>query len=735
MNRLLVFISSLLVLTYACTNKVAINKTSNEKPTEEAVETAPEAELKSESEQMSLTYPLTKKGAHIDIYHGVEVADPYRWLEDDLSDETAAWVEAQNKVTFGYLDDISFREKLTGRIKNLVDYENVSAPFKEGKYEYFRKNDGSQDHSVYYRSLINSDDEPEVFIDPNTFSEDGTVALTALSFTNDGSLLSLSITEGGSDWRKIVVMHAETKEMLDDTISRVKFSSISWLNNEGFFYSSYDKVDGASDLSAENDNHKLYYHQLGTPQSEDQLIFGGKGEENRYIGAEITEDQQYLIIYASENTNGNQLYVKPVNKDVPFTLLEGDYTTESFFIENEGDQFYLITNVNAPNKRLVKVNIQKPAIENWVDIIPETEHVLSASKAGSYIFANYLIDAKTAVKQYDMQGNLVRDIELPGIGSAYGFKGKKTDTTVYYGFTSFLFPYTVYEYDLENGESTVYFKPEIDFNPDLYTTKQVFYASKDGTKIPMFITHKKGLTLDGNNPTYLYGYGGFDVSLTPAFKASRVAWLEQGGIFVQANLRGGGEYGKKWHRAGTKMNKQNVFDDFIAAAEWLIKEGYTSSEKLALAGRSNGGLLVGAVICQQPDLAKVALPEVGVLDMLRYHKFTAGAGWADDYGTADDSPAMFDYLKKYSPLHALTKGTAYPATLVATADHDDRVVPAHSFKFAATLQERHEGENPVLIRIQTDAGHSSVSLTQRIELIADIYAFCWKNMGFEPVFE
>jgi len=729
MNRFLLLLSFLSVLMYACNNKISITET----PANAVFES--ESESESESEEMKINYPVTKKGNQIDVYHNIEVADPYRWLEDDLSEETAEWVAAQNKVTFGYLDKIPFRKQLKNRIKTLLDYEKVSAPFKEGKYEYFFKNDGLQDHSVCYRSKIGTEDEPEVFLDPNTFSDDGTVALVSTYFTKDGSLMGYTITEGGSDWRKVITMDTETKEIVEDTLVRVKFSGISWLNNEGFYYSTYDKVDGSSDLSAKNDQHKVYYHKIGTPQSEDQLIYGGKGEENRYVWCRITEDQQYLVVNAAQNTSGSQIYVKPVNSQEPFILLEDDYFSETFYIENEGDRFYFITNVDAPNKRIVSVDIKKPGKENWVDVIPETDQVLRARTGGGYIFANYLVDAKTAVKQYDMKGDLVRDIELPGIGSAGGFGGKKEDKDFYYRFSSFLFPNTIYKYSIDSGQSELYVQPDIDFNPDIYETNQVFYASKDGTKIPMFITHKKGLELNGNNPAYLYGYGGFDVSLTPSFSASRLAWLEQGGIYVEANLRGGGEYGEKWHKAGTQLNKQNVFDDFIAAAEWLIAEGYTSSEKLVLSGRSNGGLLVGATMCQRPALAKVALPEVGVLDMLRYHTFTAGAGWAADYGTAEDNVEMFNYLKKYSPLHALQKETAYPATMVITADHDDRVVPAHSFKFAATLQEMHVGANPVLIRIQTNAGHGAVSLTQRIDRIADIYAFCWENIGFVPKFE
>lgn len=728
MNRILPLLSLFIVLLYACSNKITMVETSD-------VETPVKENVELELKEMKLTYPPTKKGNQIDKYHGIEVADPYRWLEDDLSEETAAWVAAQNKVTFGYLEEIPFRAQLKSRIKTLLDYERVSAPFKEGKYEYFYKNDGLQDHSVCYRTKIDLDDEPEVFLDPNTFSDDGTVALSSTYFTKDGSLVAYTISEGGSDWRKVIIMHTDTKKVVEDTLMRVKFSGIAWLKNEGFFYSTYDKVDGTSELSAKNEHHKLYYHKLGTPQSEDQLIYGGIGEEHRYIWPQVTEDQQYLLVNASKSTAGNRLYVKPVNSDASFTLLEDDYDKETFYMENEGDQFYLTTNVDAPNKRVISLDIKKPAKENWVDIIPETNQVLSAGTGGGYIFANYLVDAKTAVKQFDMKGNLVRAIELPGIGSAGGFGGKKEDDSFYYRFSSFLFPTTIYKYDIESGQSTLHVQPEIAFNPDLYETQQIFYTSKDGTKVPMFITYKKGIELDGNNPTFLYGYGGFDISLTPSFSASRLAWLEQGGIYAQPNLRGGGEYGAKWHKAGTQLNKQNVFDDFIAAAEWLIANGYTSSKKLVLSGRSNGGLLVGATMCQRPNLAKVTLPEVGVLDMLRYHKFTAGAGWAFDYGTSEDNVDMFNYLKKYSPLHALRKGTAYPATLVITADHDDRVVPAHSFKFAATLQEMHEGENPVLIRIQTKAGHGSVSLTQRIEQITDIYAFCWKNIGFEPTFK
>ncbi len=683
----------------------------------------------------NFNYPKTNKVDHIDTYHGVDVPDPYRWLEDDRSAETAAWVTAQNKVTQSFLGNIPFKEDLKKRIESLLDYEKVGAPFKEGAYEYFYKNDGLQDHSICYRYKIGDQDNPTVFLDPNKFSKDGTTSLNGMSFTDDGTLMAYSISEGGSDWRKVIVINTETMEMVGDTIKDVKFSGLSWLGNEGLFYSSYDKPKEGSTLSGKTQHHKLFYHKLGTDQSTDKLIYGGAKQPNRYIGGFVTEDKKYLVVSASENTAGNQLYVRPIESTGAFTLLEEDYFSRTNYIENVGSKFFLSTNVGAPNYRVVSVDINDPDPKNWKDVIPESENVLRAGTGGGYIFANYLVDAKTAVKQYDMTGKLVREVELPGIGSAGGFGGKKSDKDFYYGFSSFLFPNTIYKYDIATGASVMHVQPKIDFDPTQFETKQIFYTSKDGTKVPMFITHKKGLKMDGKNPTYLYAYGGFNVSLTPRFSASRIAWMEQGGIYAQPNLRGGGEYGAKWHKAGTQMQKQNVFDDFIAAAEWLFDNGYTSSDYLAIAGGSNGGLLVGATMCQRPDLAKVALPAVGVMDMLRYHTFTAGAGWSADYGTAEDSPEMFKYLKNYSPVHALKKGTAYPATLVTTADHDDRVVPAHSFKFAATLQEMHEGPNPVMIRIQTNAGHGSVSLSQRIDLTADLYSFCWANMGVTPIFE
>ena len=681
----------------------------------------------------AVEYPVTNKITHSDFYHGVEISDPYRWLEDDMSDETGEWVKAQNKVTSKFLAKIGFRKKLERRIKKLNDYEKVGAPFKEGDYEYFYKNTGLQNHSVVYRTRIGSSQEPEVFIDPNTFSKDGTVALRGLSFTKDGSLLAYMITEGGSDWRKIIIMNTDTKEIIGDTLKNVKFSGLSWKNNDGFFYSSYDNPseENKSELSAKTQYHKLYYHKLNTSQSKDRLVYGGDKEPNRYVSGGVTQDQRYLIIYAGQNTSGSQLYIKDleVANSKPVKI-QGDYFARASVLYNKKRTFYLYTNIDAPNGRIVSVNLSKPSA--WKDVVSETENVMFASAGGGDLFVRYLVDAKSQIMQYGLNGKLIREISLPAIGSAYGFNAKEDDKNLYYSFSSYTYPSTIFNYNIETGESELYRQPEIDFTPSDYNTEQVFYKSKDGTIVPMFITFKKGVERNGANPTILYGYGGFNISQTPGFNPTNIAWLENGGIYAVANIRGGGEYGKKWHKAGTQMNKQNVFDDFIAAAEYLISEKYTSNDYLAIRGGSNGGLLVGAVMIQRPELFKVAIPAVGVLDMLRYHEFTAGAGWSDDYGTADDSPAMFEYLLKYSPVHALKPDTEYPATLVTTADHDDRVVPAHSFKFAARLQEFHNGESPVLIRIQTRGGHGSVSMDQRMELYADVFSFIWYNMGVKP---
>ncbi|MCF6458168.1 prolyl oligopeptidase family serine peptidase [Pseudoalteromonas sp. MMG024] len=683
--------------------------------------------------QAALTYPETKKGEVVDTYFDTQVADPYRWLEDDMSEETAQWVKTQNKVTFDYLSQIPYRDKLKERLTKLMDYEKVSAPFKEGKYTYFYKNDGLQNQYVIYRQVEGG--EPEVFLDPNTFSDDGTTSLAGITFSKDGSLAAYQISEGGSDWRKVIIIDVETKKQIEDTLVDVKFSGLSWVGNEGFYYSSYDKPEG-SELSAKTDQHKLYFHKLGTKQADDKVVFGGTdAQKHRYVGGYVTEDDKYLLISAAVSTSGNKLFIKDLSK--PDSKLETilDHTnSDTQVIENEGSKLYLVTNLDAPNKRIVTVDAAKPTPDNWKDLIPETENVLNVSTGGGYIFARYMVDAISKVQQYDKSGKLVRDIELPGVGTAGGFGGEKEDKELYYSFTNYKIPGTTFKFNVETGKSEVHRKSGADFDPAQFESKQVFYKSKDGTEVPMILTYKKGLKLDGSNPTILYGYGGFNVSLTPRFSPTRAAWLEQGGIYAVANLRGGGEYGKKWHKAGTQLQKQNVFDDFIAAAEYLIAENYTSSEKLAVNGGSNGGLLVGAVMTQRPELFKVALPAVGVLDMLRYHTFTAGAGWAYDYGTAEQSKEMFEYLKAYSPVHNVKEGVEYPATMVTTGDHDDRVVPAHSFKFAAELQDKQAGANPTLIRIETNAGHGAGTPTSKIiEQYADIYGFTLYNMGVKKL--
>ena len=575
----------------------------------------------------------------------------------------------------------------------------------------------------------------EVFLDPNTFKEDGTISLGGISFSKSGKILAYSISEGGSDWRKILIMDVESKKIVEDTLVDIKFSGMSWYKNEGFYYSSYDKPNG-SELSAKTDQHKVYYHKLGTKQSDDNLIYGGTpGEKHRYIYGGVTEDDRYLIITPRVSTSGNKLMIKDLTiPNSEFITILDHTDTDSNIIENVGSKLYIMTNLDAPNERVVTVDASNPAPENWVDFIPETENVLSPSTGGCYFFANYMVDAVSKVLQYDYNGKLVREVELPGVGSVGGFGAKKKDIESYYSFTNYVTPGSIYKYNFKDGTSELYRKPDIDFNPEDYESKQVFYTSKDGTKVPMIITHKKGLELNGENPTILYGYGGFNISLMPGFSITNAVWMEQGGIYAVPNLRGGGEYGKAWHDAGTQQKKQNVFDDFIAAGEYLIANNYTSTDYLAIRGGSNGGLLVGATMTQRPDLMKVALPAVGVLDMLRYHTFTAGAGWAYDYGTAEDSKEMFNYLKGYSPVHNVKEGVEYPATLVTTGDHDDRVVPAHSFKFAAELQSKQSGDNPTLIRIETDAGHGAgTPVNKTIEQYADIYGFTLFNMGFESL--
>jgi len=687
----------------------------------------------STQEMATVNYPVTDKVDSVDTYFGTAVPDPYRWLEDDRSPQTEAWVAEQNKATFGYLENIPFRDQLKTRLEKLWNYEKVGSPFKEGNYTYFYKNDGLQNQYVVYRQK--DDSAPEVFLDPNTFSEDGTTSLAGLSFTKDGSLAAYSISEGGSDWRKVIVMETENRKIIEDTLVDVKFSGISWKGNEGFYYSSYDKPEG-SELSAKTDQHKLYYHQLGTPQKEDKLIYGGTpAEKHRYIGGSVTEDQRYLLISASNSTSGNKLFLKDLTQpDSKLVTILDHEDSDSYVMDNEGSKLFIVTNLGAPNQKIVTADAASPAPENWKDLIPESENVLSPGTGGGYIFAEYMVDAISKVYQYNYDGTLVREVQLPGVGSAGGFGGKKEDKDFYFTFTNYNTPGSSYKFNVDTGTYELYWKPEIDFNPDDYESKQVFYTSKDGTKVPMIITYKKGIELNGKNPTILYGYGGFNISLTPSFNIVNAVWMEQGGVYAVPNLRGGGEYGKKWHNAGTKLQKQNVFDDFIAAAEYLIASKYTSPEYLAIRGGSNGGLLVGATMTQRPDLMKVALPAVGVLDMLRYHTFTAGAGWAYDYGTSEDNAEMFNYLKSYSPLHNIKEGVAYPATLVTTGDHDDRVVPAHSFKFAATLQEHQAGDNPTLIRIETNAGHGAgTPVSKTIEQYADIFGFTFYNMGYEKL--
>lgn len=674
-------------------------------------------------------YHLTEKIPVTDDYFDMEVVDNYRWLEDDMSQETGNWVAKQNETTFDYLNEIPFREQLKNRLTDLWDYEKISSPFREGNYTYFYKNTGLQNQSILYRTK--DDGESKIFLDPNLFSIDGTTSLAGISFSKDGSLLAYSISEGGSDWRKIIIKNVENNQIIGDTIVDVKFSGVSWMANEGFYYSSYDKPKG-SELSEKTDQHKLYYHKLGTPQSEDELIYGGvESEKNRYIRGFVTNDDRFLLIDAAKKTTGNKLLIKDLKTNSSFKIIVGDYNSNTSLLDNKGTKLFLVTDFNAPNKKIVTVDVVEPSQKNWKDFIPEDKFVLSPSKCGGYFFTHYMVDAISKVFQYDYSGKLIREVKLPGIGRASGFGGKNNQNELYFNFSNYFTPSTSYKYDVKLGTYQEYWKPSIDFDSSSYESKQIFYSSKDGTKVPMIITYKKGLELNSKNPTILYGYGGFNISRTPGFSVANAVWMEQGGVYAVPNIRGGGEYGRKWHNAGVQLKKQNVFDDFIAAAEYLIDNNYTSSEYLAIRGGSNGGLLVGATMTQRPDLMKVALPAVGVLDMLRYHKFTAGAGWAYDYGTSEDSKEMFNYLKAYSPVHNVKNNISYPATLITTGDHDDRVVPAHSFKFAAELQEKDSGINPILIRVETNAGHGSgTPVAKTIDQYADIFGFTLYNMGY-----
>ncbi len=681
----------------------------------------------SEQGQMD-NYPKTKESSQADDFFGTTVKDPYRWLEDDRSKETGAWVKEQNAYTQNYLQAIPGTEKIKAKLTELWNYEKYSAPFVEGGYTYFYKNNGVQNQYVLYRQKGNGD--PEVFLDPNTFSREGTTSLAGIEFSKDGSLVAFQISEGGSDWRKVIVWDAASKKMIGDTLRDVKFSGLSWKDNDGFYYSSYDKPKG-SELSEKTQLHKLYYHQLNTRQGNDKLIFGGEQTPRRYIGGGVTEDGKYLIISGANATYGNDLYLYDItDPKSQLVRIVTDFEHEQDVVYAENGKLYIVTNQGAPNRKLVVVDAANPQPQNWKTLIPETEFPLTVSTCGRKFFAQYLKDAVSEVRQYSLDGKLERTIALPGLGTASGFSGKMEEKELYYTFTSYIYPPTIFKYNIETGKSDVYKKAGVKFDPSQYESKQVFYQSKDGTKIPMILTYKKGLVLNGRNPTLLYGYGGFNVNITPSFSLSNVILMDMGGIYAVANIRGGGEYGDKWHDAGTKMNKQNVFDDFIAAATYLIQEKYASPDFLAISGGSNGGLLVGACLTQRPDLFKVCFPAVGVLDMLRYHKFTAGAGWSYDYGTAEDNKEMFDYLLKYSPVHAVKPQTCYPATMITTADHDDRVVPAHSFKFAATLQKAQACDKPILIRIETNAGHGAGKPTDKIiQEAADKWAFMFHNMG------
>ena len=680
-----------------------------------------------------ITYPVTTKQDVVENYHGTKVADPYRWLEDDNSDATKAWVKAQNKVTFDYLEKIPFRNKVRARLETLWNYPKYSAPSKEGDYYYFYKNDGLQNQSVLYRQK-GLDGAPEVFMDPNQLSSEGTAALGNVSFNKNSTYCAYTVSKAGSDWSEAFIMNVETKTLLKDKLEWLKFSSLSWIGDEGFFYSRYPEPDEKTKLSGQNKFHMLYYHKVGTSQAEDIHIFSDESNPLHYHFAFVTEDQQYLIVGKSKGTSGVALMARKISDgmDAPLRILFSGYDYEATVIDSDGDRLLVQTNKGAPNFKVVGISYANALEANWTTIIPEQKEVLeSVGTSGGYLFANYLKDASSMVVQYDIKGKKIRDIQLPGIGSTGGFLGKKEDKELFYSFTSFTSPATIFRYQIESGESKLFRSSDVNFKPEDYITEQVFYTSKDGTKVPMFLSYKKGLKRNSNNPVLLYGYGGFNISLTPAFSISNQFFMEQGGIYASVNLRGGNEYGETWHKAGMLEKKQNVFDDFISAAEHLIKEKYTQPSKLAIRGGSNGGLLVGACMTQRPELFKVALPAVGVLDMLRYQKFTVGFGWVVEYGSSEDVKD-FPYLYKYSPLHNLKAGTAYPATMVTTADHDDRVVPAHSFKFAARLQEYHKGDNPVLIRVDVDAGHGAGKPTSKtIDEAADIWSFVMWNLGMK----
>ena len=685
-------------------------------------------------QQKKLTYPKAEKVDTVDVYFGTEVADPYRWLENDTSAATAAWVEAENKVTNEYLAQIPFRKQLLERLTNLANYEKIGAPFKKhGKY-YFYKNDGLQNQSVLYVQ-DSLEGEPRVFLDPNKLSDDGTVALTGLSFSHDGKYAAYTISRSGSDWTEIYVLDTVTGQLLDDHIEWAKFTGAAW-QGDGFYYSAYDAPVKGKEFSNVNENHKVYYHKIGTPQTEDKLIYQNPAYPKRFYYTGTSEDERILFVYESGAGRGNNLFIKDLKKaNAPFIQLTTDFDYQYSPIEVIDNNVYIFTNYGAPKNRIMVADINNPKLENWKELIPEMESVLSSAEViGGKLFLTYDKDASNHAYVYSQKGEHMHEIKLPSLGSV-GFSGTKDDKECFFVFTSFTTPGTIYKYDMDKNSDELYRAPKVEFNSDDFVTEQAFFPSKDGIMIPMFLTYKKDLERNGNNPVFLYGYGGFGISLNPGFTTSRIPFLENGGIYAQVNLRGGSEYGEEWHIAGTKMQKQNVFNDFISAAEYLINNKYTNPDKIAIVGGSNGGLLVGACMTQRPDLFKVAIPQVGVMDMLRYHKFTIGWNWASDYGTSEDSQEMFEYLKGYSPLHNLKPGTKYPATMVTTADHDDRVVPAHSFKFAATLQECNDGTNPTIIRIDSKAGHGAGKpMAKVLEEQADIYGFIMYNLKMKPAF-
>ena len=684
-------------------------------------------------QKIEVKYPETKKVDQVDDYFGTQVSDPYRWLENTKSDEVANWVEEENKVTESYLSQIPFREDLRKRLTELWNYERYSAPSKIGDKYIFSKNDGLQEQSVVYIQK-GLEGEPKVFLDPNKFSDDGSISLADLSFSNDYKYASYSISIGGSDWREIYVMNVNTQSKLDDQIKWAKFTGMSWYK-DGFFYSRYDQPNEEDKLKAKNEFQKLYYHKVGTPQPDDKLIMEDKENPQRGFGGTVTDDEKYLVVSVWEGSaNFNLLAYKNLQTNSKIKYIINNSEARYWFVDNIGDKFFVMTDYEAPNFKLVLIDPQKPEKENWFTILPESKDKLqSVSFIGGKLIATYLHDANTVVSAFDIDGEKLYDVDLPGVGTVYGFGGRKEEKETFYTFTSFTYPPTIYKYDIENNRSELFRKSSVKFDMDAFETKEVFYESKDGSKIPLFIVHKKGIELDGERPTLLYGYGGFNISMRPQFRLTIIPIVESGGVYAMACLRGGSEYGEEWHKAGMFENKQNVFDDFIAAAEYLIKNNYTSSSKLAVQGGSNGGTLVGAVINQRPELFKVALPAVGVMDMLRYHKFTIGWAWASEYGSSDDS-TQFEYLYKYSPLHNIKTGINYPATLVTTADHDDRVFPAHSFKYIAELQSKQQGDNPVLIRIETKVGHGAgTSTTKTIDEYTDLWSFMFYNLNEDPV--